>query len=114
MRTSMSTARGRRLARLALIVAAMLVSALRAFPLLGLVGSLAGLVNAPRGSRRRAAKAAVWGSLAAVAWIVLVDGLHEPSFGYAAPAVAAAVVFTIHRPRLRGAAARAPRRQRSV
>jgi hypothetical protein len=114
MRTSMSTARGRRLARLALVVVLTLAAALRAFPLLGLLGSLAGLVNAPRGSRRRAAKAAVWGSLAAVVWIVLVEGLHEPSFGYAAPVVAAAVTFAIHRPRLRAAAARPRRRQRSV
>jgi hypothetical protein len=110
----MSTARGRRLARLALVAAAMLASALRALPLLGLIGSLAAFVNAPRGSRRRAARAAVWGSLAAAAWIVLVDGLHEPSFGYATPVVAAAVAFAIHRPRLRATAARTPRRQRSV
>jgi hypothetical protein len=102
----MSTARDRRLVRLALAAAALLAAATRLLPLLGLIGSLAAVVNARRGNRRRAAIAAAWGSSAALLWIALVDRLDAPNFAYGAPVLAAAVAFAIHRPRARRAAVR--------
>jgi len=78
----------------------MIAAVLHSMPLLSLVGALAAVTATHNRTKRRAAKAGMWATLSAVAWLAAVKGLHaDQRLALLAPILAGAVGLLLNRPK---------------
>jgi hypothetical protein len=96
----------------ALFSAAMIAAVLNSLPLVGLVGAAAALVNAHSRAKRRAAKAGLLATIAALAWVAVIDVIGaDARLAWCAPVVGGSVSLIFH---LRDRTRRRRRRTSSV